>query len=76
MSNAIETKIVSVALPIVEVNPDVKLSLGKELLPDAPSYEDNSNIISYILMSYLNPLLKWGAKHDLQIEGNSIIYYY
>lgn len=52
---------------------DVKVSLGKELLKDAPSYEDNANIISFIMMSYLNPLLKYGAKNDLQIEGKTLL---
>ena len=67
--NVIDTKEVAIAVPIT----NIKLSLGKELLPDTPSQEDESDWISYITMSYLNPLLGWGSKNDLQIEdlGNT-----
>jgi len=66
-AKAVDAKGIFVNIPS---NPDAKLSLGKELLPNAPAYEDEASILSYIMMSYLNPLLKWGSKNDLQIEGN------
>ena len=69
-ANAVDAKGVFVKIPVESINPDVKLSLGKELSPSAPAYEDDASILSYIMMLYLNPLLKWGAKIDLQIEGN------
>ena len=59
-------------VPTAEVI-NCKVSLGKVLLPDTPAYEDNADILSYMSMAFLNPLLKWGAKHDLQIEGSFIM---
>lgn len=67
---AVDAKGIFLNVPATDIYPDVKLSLGKELLPNAPAYEDDASFISYIMMSYLNPLLKWGSKNDLQIEGN------